>query len=217
MIGGMGLIRGYRYGFTNVITPADLITTFPTLWPFASHKSYSSYGRMLEHRTVAARDGKHDAKTMKVDAILVFNDPRDWALDTQIILDLLMSHEGYLGSISSKNATPSLPNEGWQQDGQPTLYFSNPDVFWAAAYHLPRMGQGAFREAFRGLWNAVTGGVETGVSLEMQMFGKPFQGTYEFAERRLQTHRDKLLEISGASNTQSKLKKVYMIGGEYVP
>lgn len=204
------------YGFTDVITPADLITTFPDLWPFASHQSYSSYGKSLRHKTLSNMNSNHEPSAIKIDAILVFNDPRDWALDAQIILDLLMSHQGYLGSISSKNATPSLPNRGWQQDGQPTLYFSNPDLLWAAAYHLPRMGQGAFREAFKGLWGAVTGGPEKGVELQMQMFGKPYQGTYEYAEKMLQAHRNELLRTSGGvdGGTQTGLKHVYMIGGE---
>ena len=211
----MNLTRTLRYGFTNVIIPADLITTFPSLWPFASPSNYSSYAKSLSHRTLSARDGSHDSNAIKFDAILVFNDPRDWALDAQIILDLLMSHDGYLGSISSSNATSSLPNEGWQQDGQPSLYFSNPDLFWAAAYHLPRMGQGAFREAFRGLWNAVTGGPEKGVELKMQMFGKPYQGTYEFAEKMLQAHRSKLLGMDAAVGAGSGLRKVYMVGGNH--
>ena len=206
-----------RYGFTDVITPADLITTFPNLWPFASYQSYASYGKSLRHKTLSNADSSRDPSAIKIDAIFVFNDPRDWALDAQIILDLLMSHQGYLGSISPKNASPSLPNRGWQSDGQPTLYFSNPDLLWAAAYHLPRMGQGAFREAFKGLWSAVTGGPETGVELEMQMFGKPYQGTYEYAEKMLQAHRNELLKTSGVvGGTQGGLKNVYMIGGESI-
>ena len=197
-----------------MIIPADLITTFSTLWPFASPAFYSTYAKQLRHTTLSARDGSHDLNAIKIDAVLVFNDPRDWALDAQIILDLLMSHAGYLGSISSKNGDQSLPNRGWQQDGQPLLYFSNPDLFWAAAYHLPRMGQGAFREAFRGLWNAVTGGPEKGVELKIEMFGKPYQGTYEFAENRLQAYRNKILNLGTGVNTGNRLKKVYMIGGE---
>ena len=199
-----------------MIIPADLITTFPTLWPFASPAHYSSYAKPLNLRTLSTRHGNHDSNAIKVDAVLVFNDPRDWALDAQIILDLLMSRAGYLGSISSKNGDQSLPNRGWQQDGQPLLYFSNPDLFWAAGYHLPRMGQGAFRESFQGLWNAVTGGPENGVQLEMQMFGKPYQGTYEFAERRLHAHRNKLLDLGLGLDSCNELKKVYMIGGESV-
>ena len=47
------------------------------------------------------------------------------------------------------------------------LYFSNPDLLWASEYHLPRLGQGGFREALEGVWEAVTGGTEKGVKLEV--------------------------------------------------
>ena len=163
---------------------------------------------------LSPRDGEPPPNAIKIDAMFVFNDPRDWALDTQIILDLLMSHGGYLGSISPKNGTLSLPNSGWQQDGQPPLYFSNPDLFWAAAYHLPRLGQGGFKAAMRGLWHAATGGKNKGARLTSRMFGKPYEGTYSFAERRLQAHRNKLLGLGNDTDTWNGLKRVYMIGGK---
>lgn len=68
--------------------------------------------------------------SLKIDAIFVYNDPRDWAVDTQLILDLLLSKQGILGTYSEKNGDKSLPNNGWQQDGQPPIFFSNPDLFW---------------------------------------------------------------------------------------
>ena len=198
------------YGFTNVLTPSDLITAFPTIWPFASQQYHSPHARPLPGRSLSPRDLQlsPDPKTIKIDAIFIFHDPRDWALDTQIILDLLFSSGGYLGSFSPKNNNPSLPNRGYLQDGQPPLYFSNPDLFWAAAYPLPRLGQGGFRGAFQGVWNAATGGSGRVVQLKSHMFGKPTQGTFEFAEKRLQAHRKTLLG-SGAG-----LKNVYMVGGK---
>lgn len=204
----------HSYGFKNVLTPADLITTFPALWPFASPQGYESYARSLPNTELSPREyAPNDARhPVKVDAVFIFNDPRDWALDTQIILDLLLSHKGYLGSLSSKNDNPALPNRGYLQDHQPPLYFSNPDLFWAAAYHLPRLGQGGFREAFEGVWNAVTGGPEKGVRLEKRMFGKPTQGTFSFAERRLASHRKDLLGKGRTTIGLEGLKRVYMVG-----
>ena len=148
-----------------------------------------------------------------MDAIFVFNDPRDWALDTQLILDLLLSNHGYLGTRSRLNGNSNLPNRGYQQDGQPPLYFSNPDLLWAAAYHEPRLGQGGFREAFEGVWQAVTGGEEKGVKLQKQMCGKPYSITYAFAEKKLELHRQ---EILGSAEKPPKLKNVYMVGGKYL-
>lgn len=198
------------YGFTNVLSPADIIIAYPDIMPFTHSQNYADYGRPLPRPL-------HDPHTqspgpLKIDAIFIFNDPRDWALDTQLILDLLLSQNGVLGTISPLNNNSSLPNRGYQQDGQPPLYFSNPDLFWAAKYHLPRLGQGGFREAFEGVWKAVTGGEEKGVTLQKKMFGKPFQGTYEFAERRLVDHRN-FLARGTTNDPPPTLKKVYMVGG----
>lgn len=138
---------------------------------------------------------------------MVFNDPRDWALDTQLVLDLLLSIGGHLGTLSTKNGDNKLPNRGYQQDGQPELYFSNPDLFWAASYHLPRLGQGGFQAALEGVFNAVTGGLENGVQLRKRLFGKPTQGTFEFAENRLTQHRTVL-----QGGDAGKMRSVYMVG-----
>lgn len=149
-------------------------------------------------------------KSLKIDAIFVYNDSRDWALDSTVILDALLSQNGIMGTLSEKNGDLDLPNKGYQQDGQPTLYFSNPDLWWAAKYHLPRLGQGGFREALRGLWAAITGGPNEGVELQLQIAGKPYHATYEFAERRLRKARDRLFGSELASRIP--LRKVFMIG-----
>ena len=67
-----------------------------------------------------------------------------------------MSKNGVLGTVSEKNGDETLPNFGYQQDMQPKLYFSNPDLLWAAAYHMPRLGQGGFQAALAGVFNQVT-------------------------------------------------------------
>ncbi|KAI9929271.1 hypothetical protein MW887_001679 [Aspergillus wentii] len=123
-------------------------------------------------------------------------------------MDVLLSSQGVLGTISEKNGRTDLPNRGFLQDGQPPLYFSNPDLWWAAAYHLPRLGQGAFREALEGTWAATTGGPSKGVELKKTVIGKPHQGTYEFAEDQLLRNRSK---IFGSKATQP-LQNIYMVG-----
>ena len=203
----------YSYGFTNVITPGDIIDAYPTIWPFSRNfmSYYAAHARPLP-KGIYDPQSTNLSQTLKVDAIFVFNDPRDWALDTQLILDLILSHRGYLGTVSSSNNNVSLPNLGFQQDGQPPLYFSNPDLLWAAAYHLPRLGQGGFKAAFEGVWKAVTGGEEKGVTLRREMCGKPHEVTYAFAEKKLEDHRPRLLGDYGA---KSNLSRVYMVGGEF--
>ena len=179
--------------------------------PFARSSSYASFSRPLPRPPHKPESPVKNP--LKIDAIFIFNDPRDWALDMQLILDLLLSHAGILGTLSPLNGNTSLPNCGYQQDGQPALYFSNPDLFWAAKYHLPRLGQGGFREALEGVWRAVTGGEEKGVTLQKRMYGKPYRETYAFAERRLLNHRNDLARRCGIKDDLTLLKTVYMVGG----
>ena len=201
-----------RYGFTNVITPADILAAYPTIWPFSQNFApyYDSFARPLP-KAIYDPERPDLPNSLKIDAVFVFHDPRDWARDTQLILDLLLSHRGYLGTLSTCNSNSLLPNQGYQQDGQPPLYFSNPDLLWAAAYHLPRLGQGGFREAFEGVWGAMTGGEEKGVSLQKRMCGKPYEITYAFAEKKLESHRPAII---GPAAARQRLKRVYMVGGK---
>ncbi|KAH7381663.1 cat eye syndrome critical region protein 5 precursor [Pyrenochaeta sp. MPI-SDFR-AT-0127] len=197
-----------HYGFKTVITPGDIFTAYPDVWPFSQQllPYYKSFTRPLP----APIDPTSPSTSLRIDAIFVYNDPRDWGLDSQIIKDVLLSKQGILGTLSSKNGNSALPNRGYQQDEQPTLYFSNPDLLWAAKYHLPRLGQGGFREALEGIWAAITGGETNGVKLQKIVMGKPYQSTYEFAEKRLISHRRHLLGSHG--DALGQLKSVYMVG-----
>lgn len=197
-----------RYGFTTVVTPGDILAAYPAVWPFSQQllPYYKTFTRPLP----APIDPTSPSTSLKIDAIFVYNDPRDWGLDTQIIKDVLLSKNGIMGTLSDKNGNPSLPNNGYQQDGQPPLYFSNPDLLWAAKYHLPRLGQGGFREALEGVWAAITGGSPAGVKLQKSVMGKPHRPTYEFAEKRLIAHRKNLLQDH--SGKLGDLKRVYMVG-----
>jgi HAD superfamily hydrolase (TIGR01456 family) len=175
----------------------------PSIWPF--NQIFSEYYRTTTRPLPLPVDHGNPSQSLKIDAIFVFNDPRDWALDSQIILDLLYSKDGILGTYSAKNGDSSLKNNGWQSDGQPPLYFSNPDLFWATNHPLPRFGQGAFQASIEGIWNATTGGA----SLQKTVIGKPFSHTYDYAEKVLQKHRSQLL---GGGDKSSPLERVFMIG-----
>jgi len=197
------------YGFTNVITPGDVYAAHPEIWPFSKpfqQSYYASFARPLPRpiNPASPRD------SLKIDAVFVYNDPRDWGLDMQVILDVMLSREGIMGTYSSKNGDSSLPNCGYLQDGQPTLYFSNPDLLWAADYHLSRLGQGGFRAALDGLWGAVTHhkNQKTPPELHKKVIGKPYRDTYLFAEKQLMRHRDSLF----GEDQPVKLKRVYMVG-----
>ncbi|KAK8158503.1 HAD-like domain-containing protein [Phyllosticta citrichinensis] len=186
-----------QYGYRNVITPADIYVSNPDIWPFS--------GALLPHYAQVARPLASAAP--KIDAIFVYADPRDWGLDLALILDLLLSSRGQLGTLSALNGRADLPNAGYQQDAQPALHFSNPDLWWAARYHLARLGQGGFREALEGVWAKVTDGK---AALHKHVYGKPYQATYEFAEKRLLRHRETLFGADAARGTT--LRTVYMVG-----
>ncbi|KAF2034428.1 HAD-superfamily hydrolase [Setomelanomma holmii] len=196
------------YGFKSVVTPADILAAYPEVWPFS--EQFLPYYRTFTRPLPAPIDSSSPAASLRIDAIFVYNDPRDWGLDAQIIKDVLLSSRGILGTLSTKNGNAALPNNGYQQDGQPTLYFSNPDLLWAAKYHLPRLGQGGFREAFEGIWAAITGGPAKGVQLQKVVMGKPYQPTYEYAEQRIISHRSRLLGQD--KGRLAPLRRVYMVG-----
>ncbi|KAG7007662.1 hypothetical protein G7Y79_00008g023000 [Physcia stellaris] len=148
---------------------------------------------------------------LRIAAILIFHDPRDWALDIQIVIDLLLSRAGVLGTRSPKAGDPRYPNWGWQTDGQPELYFSNPDLWWASAHALPRLGQGGFQHALCGVYDAVVGNKrpEKGWEFRRRVFGKPSCETFAFAEGRLEGHRRALLGLGGG---EARLRRVFMVG-----
>ncbi|KAK4168652.1 HAD-like domain-containing protein [Cladorrhinum sp. PSN259] len=200
-----------NYGFRNVLTPADIFASHPSVFPFqpvtkAELNGITPLPKPVFGKTHTDPASPDLSKHLKIDAMFVLNDPRDWALDIQIFADLLLSHQGYMGTYSRKNGNLTEPNCGWQRDGQPRLYFSNADLFWSASYHLPRFGQGAFQSALVGVWDRITGGHE----LQRACIGKPFGETYRFAERMLSAHWKKNHKIT--QDKKVELKSVYMVG-----
>ncbi|KAK0737564.1 HAD-like domain-containing protein [Apiosordaria backusii] len=212
------------YGFKSVVTPGDIFRAKPEVFPFETVDRPERFGKPLpkpmweppkkkgkhENEGVEGKEeeGEQEEKKLedhlKIDAMFVLNDPRDWALDVQVFMDLLQSKEGYVGTYSEEN------NRGnWQGDGQPKLYFSNSDLIWAAKYHLPRVGQGAFQHALVGIWREIT---EGGRELERVSFGKPHRETYEYAEEMLVRHRGEWLRSKGYGDVEGGLKRVYMVG-----
>ncbi|PGH15082.1 TIGR01456 family HAD hydrolase [Helicocarpus griseus UAMH5409] len=202
--GGNGKCRSVaqQYGFKSVVTPGDIFSAHPAIWPFSD--AFNDYYKGFTSQLPRQINAVDPSKSLKIDAILVFNDPRDWALDIQVIIDVLLSSQGIVGTLSAKNNNPNLPNRGYQQDGQPPLYFSNPDLVWAAQYHHPRLGQGAFKAALDGVWAAMTDGAE----LQKTVIGKPYELTYRFAEKRLNQERENMFR----TRDLQPLEAVYMIG-----
>lgn len=190
-----------------MVTPADILMGLPGIWPF--NQVFTEYYKRTARPLPCPVDFTDPDNSLKISAIFVYNDPRDWGLDSQIILDLLLSKDGVLGTYSEKNGNTSLSNNGWQQDGQPPLFFSNADLFWATSYHLPRLGQGGFQAALTGVWNATT----SGANLERNSIGKPFPATYDYAEKVIHKYREHIIRGYGKVMSDApKLQRVFMVG-----
>lgn len=193
------LAAAYGLNPDMILTTSDVQKHHPLINPFpeVTLAHHAQYGQI--------RDGFTDAD--RIAALFVFSCPRDWCLDLQICLDLLLSEQGVLGTRSQRNGRPDLPNCGYQQDGQPTIYFCNPDFEWATQYPLPRVAQGAFRAALEGLWRGATEG-KAG-ALRAWTCGKPTAVTYRYAEAALEAHYYKKM---GVIDPGARLRRVYMIG-----
>ncbi|KAI0797137.1 HAD-like domain-containing protein [Abortiporus biennis] len=167
------------YGFKKAYTSLDVHAWNPSVWPF--HK--------LSDAERASTKPVDFSKT-PIHAIFVFYDPRNWSLDIQIICDTLMSG-GIIGGPYVKPWTTKIP-----------LVFCNPDLIWRSDFDRPRLGQGAFREAFQAVFKGMTGSEYPHIQ-----FGKPTAATYKFAEKVL---KDRLEEIQGSPVTH--MPHVYMVG-----
>jgi hypothetical protein len=193
------------YGFQNVVTPGDILTVHPEIWPLNKPilSNYMSFAR--PHPTPITLD--NPSNSLQIFAILIFSDSCNWSLDATIILHLLLSSRGILGTSSPLNNRLDLPNRGFQQDGQPPIYLSNPDLL-----------SGGYRAAVEGVWDAVTGGKIAGVTLHRRVIGKPSHETFVFAEEQMRLHREafallkSLTLYSSVEKEQEKLYRVYMVG-----
>ncbi|KAI0892335.1 HAD-superfamily hydrolase [Annulohypoxylon nitens] len=194
VLGGHGQqIRevAHAYGFKNVVTSSDIVATCKHIHAFPEITKYHHDEYGIE---------RPELLTTPISAILCWSSPRDWYLDLQVVQDLLLSSGGIVGTVSTKNGDDSLPNNGYLQDGQPKLFFCNPDFEWCTEHEQPRLAQGAFKEALGAIWK-----VKTGTNLEYTRFGKPTEATYVYAERVLR-------EYSQSQNPSQEIGTVYMIG-----
>lgn len=93
---------------------------------------------------------------------------------------------------------------------------------WGNEFPVPRLGQGAFAEAFKAVYKTVTG-----QDLQSTTFGKPSRLTYEYADKLLKDQiAQQLKAVPSASDTATEAKaqasavapavpdnlKVYMVG-----
>ncbi|EED24229.1 phosphatidyl synthase [Talaromyces stipitatus ATCC 10500] len=169
-----------NYGFKHVYTPKDVLAWDQEASPWRNF-------------TDADRAGAHpvDFRRVKFDAILVFADSRDYATDMQLIIDLLLSENGYFGTRSKNPESGSIP-----------IYFSQGDMVMPTQFKgPPRLTQGAFRISIEAQYKALTG-----TDLERVVYGKPELATYKYADEVLQAWMEEI------HNENRLPQNVYMIG-----
>lgn len=190
------------YGFKEVIRPIDIVRATPNVWPYTRYTQHE-----LTHHSLSATESK--IETEPIDAVLVFNDPRDMGTDLQVTIDALCSDKGLFGTRRNSGASsPSVP-----------IIWSNMDLLWSTGYPIPRFGQGAFRISTRELYKRLNDGKE----LEDTVLGKPWPVSYAFAEwvlgeewRRINGSAQKgskgIVPGLGVRPKEQLFKKVYMVG-----
>lgn len=166
------------YGFKDVVTPGDIIKT---------HHDTTPFRKLTEEEWNNSK--VRDFSKLKIGAIFVFADSRDWAGDQQIILDLLTSKNGVLGTRSET------------YDEGPPLFFAHNDLVWATSHASTRIGMGALRRSVEAMFEAVTG-----KTIETTAFGKPQMGTFEYATRLLQQWRKETHGIDAPP------ERIYFVG-----
>jgi HAD superfamily hydrolase (TIGR01456 family) len=183
VVGGEGFkCRGVaqNYGFKHVYTPKDVLAWDQEASPW---RCFSEAERTQAHPV--------DFKRVKFDAILVFADSRDYATDFQLIIDLLLSDNGYFATRSKDPQANSIP-----------IYFSQGDMVMPTQFKgPPRMTQGAFRIAIEAIYKSLTGN-----DLERVVYGKPELATYKYADEVLRAWMEEI-------HNENKLpQNVYMVG-----
>jgi HAD superfamily hydrolase (TIGR01456 family) len=178
--------EGYRcrevaeqYGFRNIVVPNDIVAWDPTVAP---------YRVFTDEERATSRP--RDYTKIKIEAILVFSDSRDYATDMQIIMDLLRSKEGRLGTVADDPISERIP-----------IYFSQGDLLCPTEHRTPRMSQGAFRIGLEAMYKALTG-----CDLERVVYGKPEQATYKYADEVLTSWMGEL------HDEETLPQNIYMIG-----
>ncbi|KAK4098119.1 HAD-superfamily hydrolase [Parathielavia hyrcaniae] len=164
--------EGYRcrevaeeYGFKDIVVPNDIVAWDPSIAP---------YRVFTDEERASSRP--RDFSQVHIDAILVFSDSRDYATDMQIIVDLLRSEKGRLGTLAADPVSSRIP-----------IYFSQGDLLCPTEHPVPRMSQGAFRIGLEAMYKALTG-----VELERVVYGKPELATYKYADEVIASWMDAL-------------------------
>ncbi|KAF2263720.1 HAD-superfamily hydrolase [Lojkania enalia] len=168
-----------QYGFQDIVVPNDIVASDPSIAPY----------RVFTDEERATSRPRDFSKT-NIDAIMVFSDSRDYATDMQIIIDLLRSENGRLGTLAKDPESQRIP-----------IYFSQGDMLCPTEHPIPRMSQGTFRIGLEAMYKALTG-----ADLERVVYGKPELATYKYADEVIASWMEQI------HNDERLPSNIYMIG-----
>ncbi|KAH8682630.1 HAD-like domain-containing protein [Xylariales sp. PMI_506] len=168
-----------EYGFKDIVVPNDIV---------AWDESIAPYRQFTAEERATSRP--RDFSKTRIEAIMVFSDSRDYATDMQIIMDLLRSENGLLGTMAKDPVSQRIP-----------IYFSQGDMLCPTEHWTPRMSQGTFRIGLEAMYRALTG-----VDLERVVYGKPEAATYKYAD-------EVMTSWMGQLHGEERLpENIYMVG-----
>ncbi|WVQ81944.1 TIGR01456 family HAD hydrolase [Cryptococcus sp. DSM 104549] len=169
------------YGMMNAFIPQDIIAWRNAIWDRTKLRP--------EEEPFVRRA---DFSTIPFSAIFMMHDSHDWGRDITLILDLLRSQGGVLGTRQEEMQAGEEAVE---------LIMSNADVEWRSDWPIPRLGQGAFRLGLEAIYKATTG-----FELPYTQYGKPFKRTYDFSELSLRRY------LASVGRDPDGPLHVYMVG-----
>ncbi|CAM9191195.1 unnamed protein product, partial [Hapterophycus canaliculatus] len=170
-------------GLRDTVTPEEFAGEWPGIFHFTGERYY-----VKRDFTRRLGEGEHPRP---VSAVMVLHDPLDWALEAQVVVDVL--HGGDPPGSGGASQTP--------------MYISNPDFIFAAMYQEPRFAAGAFADTVRMLYAKRFGKGEPAI----EVFGKPTKSTFDYA-RGLLEKRSATIGFSAGESPSPQIDRVYMVG-----
>eukprot|EP01133_Synstelium_polycarpum_P016162 gene16162-19235_t len=174
------------YGFENYTSIQEYVEKRPFLFP----TKYSKFWTMGQKNDYALKEESPETRQeLPYKAILMFEEPADWAETIQVMSDVLQSQDGLI----------SLKNVNKASEQAIELHVANPDFCYGGEFVLPRYTMGAFIQCLSSLFKT-----STGQDLKVTFYGKPYDTTYMYAKELMATQLKKLNQLPP--------KHIYAIG-----